>query len=355
MEPIESARPRALVVDDDSGVRSLVTLLLEEEGFEVTAAAGGGEALDFLLDNSGAVDLLVVDYRMPGMDGVEFITACREAGFDCAIVMMSAYATLEVAMEAARFGCSRIIEKPFSNAHFRETVRSVMSERSSRTERRDRHSRLVEEAERLVEEALKVAELLRRRAGEAAEEKAGSEEAPLHSEYHPLLFGGKGCSGLVARVVVDSIRRIDAVRAEITIFVDDGGRNTHLAISSPYSDPRILLPVKRVSRGVGVVKLRPVSLVYPTYLHFLDREGRVDCELSCQLDLRHGEIRPLEDPFDVLGVERDASPSSIRKAYHELSMKFHPDKVTPGMREEAGAMMSKLNEAYMRLKRMGRV
>lgn len=69
-------KPRVLLVDDDSSVRKVLSLLLRNEGFEVQTCAGGRQALACL--RAGTYDMLVTDYEMPEGDGIELVRAVRE-------------------------------------------------------------------------------------------------------------------------------------------------------------------------------------------------------------------------------------------------------------------------------------
>ena len=102
---------RILVVDDELIVRDSIKALLEDEGFPVDMAASGSEALEKLAGAS--YRLMLLDIKMPGMDGVEVLKAAREAYPDLAVIMMTAYATVETAVEAMKVGARDYLVKPF--------------------------------------------------------------------------------------------------------------------------------------------------------------------------------------------------------------------------------------------------
>jgi heterodisulfide reductase subunit A len=102
---------RILVVDDELIVRDSLKEWLEEEGFAVDMAASGQEALEQLSTQS--YQLMLLDLKMPGMDGVEVLKKTREAFPDLAVVMMTAYATVETAVEAMKIGARDYLLKPF--------------------------------------------------------------------------------------------------------------------------------------------------------------------------------------------------------------------------------------------------
>jgi heterodisulfide reductase subunit A len=102
---------RILVVDDELIVRDSLKEWLQEEGFSVDMAASGLEALDRLTKQS--YQLLLLDIKMPGMDGVEVLQKARESLPDLKVIMMTAYATVETAVEAMKIGALDYLVKPF--------------------------------------------------------------------------------------------------------------------------------------------------------------------------------------------------------------------------------------------------
>lgn len=101
---------RILVVDDDDGIRGFVQLALEDEGFEVLAARDGREALTTL--GRQPVDLILLDMRMPGMDGWRFAEAYAAApGVHAPIVVMTA--ARDEATLVEEVGAAAVIAKPF--------------------------------------------------------------------------------------------------------------------------------------------------------------------------------------------------------------------------------------------------
>ncbi len=100
-----------LVVDDELIVRNSLKDWLEDEGYDVNIAASGQEALDLL--KNGEYHLMLLDIKMPGMDGVEVLKKAKEAAPDLSVVMMTAYATVETAVEAMKEGAIDYLMKPF--------------------------------------------------------------------------------------------------------------------------------------------------------------------------------------------------------------------------------------------------
>ena len=102
---------RILVVDDELIMRDSLRAWLEDEGFSVDMAASGPEALNHL--SKQAYELMLADIKMPGMDGVELLKKAKEVFSDLVVVMMTAYATVETAVEAMKMGALDYLLKPF--------------------------------------------------------------------------------------------------------------------------------------------------------------------------------------------------------------------------------------------------
>ena len=102
---------RILVVDDELIVRDSLKEWLEEEGFSVDMAASGPQALDQLTKQT--YQLMLLDIKMPEMDGVEVLQKAKESFPDLNVIMMTAYATVETAVEAMKIGALDYLVKPF--------------------------------------------------------------------------------------------------------------------------------------------------------------------------------------------------------------------------------------------------
>lgn len=115
---------RVLVVDDELIVRDSLRAWLEDEvGFSVDMAESGPEALSLLADRS--YQLMLLDIKMPGMDGVEVLTKAKEITPDLNVVMMTAYATVETAVEAMKIGALDYLIKPFDPENLIPRVISI--------------------------------------------------------------------------------------------------------------------------------------------------------------------------------------------------------------------------------------
>lgn len=100
-----------LVIDDDPGVRRTVSMILESEGYQVQTASDGRDGLDRALKDSP--DLILCDVRMPRLDGLAFVHEYRSAGGAGLVIVMTAYGSNELAIEAMKKGAYDYIPKPF--------------------------------------------------------------------------------------------------------------------------------------------------------------------------------------------------------------------------------------------------
>ncbi len=101
-----------LVVDDQSNVRSTIAYLLEKEGFRVTKAASGQEALALL--EGREFEFALIDVKMARMDGLELLRRIRARWPGVAVILMTAYASIPSAVDAMKMGAAHYLEKPFT-------------------------------------------------------------------------------------------------------------------------------------------------------------------------------------------------------------------------------------------------
>jgi len=102
-----------LVVDDDPHVRAMLGTALKSFGFAVTLASGGTEAIQTYQQGRGAIDLVLLDVRMPGLDGPETLAALRKADPAVRCCFMSGHAAMYSEAELLGMGAAGVIGKPF--------------------------------------------------------------------------------------------------------------------------------------------------------------------------------------------------------------------------------------------------
>jgi hypothetical protein len=121
--------PKVLVVDDEEWMRDACVEILQPEGFEVLTAADGPAGLDLVRRCSP--DLMLVDLKMPGMDGIAYLGSVKAFDPDIVAIMITGYATLEVAVEAMKTGAYDFLPKPFKPADLRGVARRGLEHRSA--------------------------------------------------------------------------------------------------------------------------------------------------------------------------------------------------------------------------------
>ena len=109
--PWPARSPSALVADDDATVRAVLAELLAVRGWRVVTAQDGSAA--FALARAEAFDIFFVDFRMPGLDGVQLATALRQSGCTAPIVLVTAYAPVVDDARRSAAGIQRVLSKPF--------------------------------------------------------------------------------------------------------------------------------------------------------------------------------------------------------------------------------------------------
>ena len=125
---------KILVVDDEKKIRTILERLLTDEGFSVRSAASAEEAVE--LAGSWEPDLVLMDQRMAGMDGIEGMVRIREKRPWTTVIILTAYACIELAVEAVKKGAYDYLAKPFDNDDLLIVIRRAL-ERASLTHRVD--------------------------------------------------------------------------------------------------------------------------------------------------------------------------------------------------------------------------
>ena len=129
-----SQQPSILIVDDESGILDTLRILLRKEGFEVTTAQGGKAGLDQI--RSGNHDIVLTDVRMPQVTGMDILQAAREQDAMTPVILMTAQASLQTAIQAVNQGAFYYIQKPFSNEEMLAILRRACEYRQIRVENR---------------------------------------------------------------------------------------------------------------------------------------------------------------------------------------------------------------------------
>ncbi len=123
---------RILIVDDEENFRHMLSVILIKEGYEVETASNGEEGLKKAA--ASPFDQILCDIRMPRMDGLEFLKAIQKTGVEATIVVMSAYGTVDIAIEAMKLGAYDYISKPFKPDEIILTLRKAEEREQLRRE-----------------------------------------------------------------------------------------------------------------------------------------------------------------------------------------------------------------------------
>ena len=157
-----------LLVDDENTLRESMGRLLTRAGYSVTAVGTGEEALEILHDS--AFDLVISDIFLPGIDGLEVLRRLKEKNHEQMVILMTAYASVETAVDALRAGAYDYIMKPIIHEEIKLLIkralrqRSLMSENSLLRKQIDREydfSRIVgvcDKVKKVLEEVIKIAD-----------------------------------------------------------------------------------------------------------------------------------------------------------------------------------------------------
>ena len=188
--------PTILIVEDEAKMRRLLELNLGEDGFTTLSAGDAETGVKLLRENN--VDLVVTDLKLPGMNGLEFLQAVKRQNAALPVVVMTAFGSVETAVEAMKAGASDYVLKPFSLSEMRMVIRKELDVRNLREENRSLREALGQRYQHpnVVARSAKMQEVL------ATVDRV----APTNST---VLLGGESGVGkdLIARAIHEKSRR----------------------------------------------------------------------------------------------------------------------------------------------------
>jgi two-component system, NtrC family, response regulator AtoC len=190
---------KVLIIDDEPGLRQTVSLILADEGYEVQVASDGEDGLARALELKP--DIILCDVRMPRLGGLEFLDRFRAAKGSAMVIMMTAYGSMELALQAMKSGAYDYLQKPFSPDALLLTLRKAEEREALRQE----VSRLREE----VNIGRRYREII---AKSPAMTRALEIAAKVARHPSPVLVTGESGTGkeLIARLIHDESDRADS-------------------------------------------------------------------------------------------------------------------------------------------------
>lgn len=133
-------RATVLIVDDEKGMRDLLSFMLRTEGYHTIEATNGQEAVQCMVDE--AFEVVIADIMMPGMNGLELLQRIRDRDDEAAVIVMTAYASLQTAIEAMKYGAYDYLIKPFNDV---EKVINIVARAVERCRLARRNARLLKD------------------------------------------------------------------------------------------------------------------------------------------------------------------------------------------------------------------
>src|SRR4051794_20465876 len=124
---------RILIVDDEEVLRDVLDAVLRREGFEVVMAASGEEALS-ILDEDDSIDLVILDIMLPGISGIDTLRSIRVSTPSLPVIIITAFSSIDGAIEAMKHGAFHYIPKPFKNEEVVLTVNKALEQKRLSTE-----------------------------------------------------------------------------------------------------------------------------------------------------------------------------------------------------------------------------
>ena len=117
---------RLLIIDDEEHIRRMMRLTLETAGYETGEAGDGSQGLEVFGDGA-AWDAVLLDQRMPGMDGLETLRHIKERAPGARVIMITAFASIELAVDAMKLGATDFVRKPMTPEILRNAVAAALS------------------------------------------------------------------------------------------------------------------------------------------------------------------------------------------------------------------------------------
>lgn len=267
---------KVLVVDDEENMRHMLANILTREGYAVRSAADGEQGLAML--TSEGADFVLCDIRMPNMDGLSFLKESRTRAPGVTVVMMSAYGTIDMAVEAMKLGAYDFISKPFKSDEILLTIKKV-EERDFLT----RENQKLKERIKHIEKRYRFGNLVAK--SDAMQAVFGLAEKVAQYDTTVLILGESGTGKeLVARAV-----HYEGARSAASLVPVNCG-----SIPENLLESELFGHVKGAFTGANQAKSGLFEQAHLGTI-FLDEIGELPLALQVKLlrVLQENEIRPV--------------------------------------------------------------
>lgn len=265
-----------LIIDDEENMRHMLQSMLKRYGYTISTARNGAEGLAQI--SEAHFDFVLCDIKMPQMNGMEFLKAGRDHLLDCTVIMMSAYGSIDMAIEAMKLGAYDFISKPFKNEEIRLTIKKA------------------EERERLKQENLELKDRIQRIGGNLSFGKMVGRSAAMQVVFAMALKVARfdstvlitGESGTGKELVAQGIHRESERHTGPMVPVNCA------SIPESLMESELFGHVKGAFTGADKDKQGLFELAQAGTL-FLDEIGDIPVSLQPKLlrVLQEGEIRPV--------------------------------------------------------------
>ncbi len=356
MSPAPAPQPSILVIDDEQGILDTLRILLKNEGFDVATAQGGKAGLEAL--KAAAPDIVLTDIRMPQVSGIDILAAVKEQDPETPVVLMTAQASLQSAIQAVNQGAFHYVQKPFSNDEIIALCRRAAEVRRLKSEnkqlkqeiRRRERSGLIEPIgkSRLFQEVLTLAkQVAPTESTVLIQGESGTGKEVIARYIHELsarsegLFLSINCGALPESLLESELfghvkgSFTGAVRDKQGLFAAARGGTFFLdeiGEMAPATQVKLLRVLQeRECIPVGGTEAIPVDvrLVAATNRDLEDdiKRGRFRTDLYYRLNVIAIHLPPLRDRRDDIPIFVDAFLKRIAKEHDDTIKRLAQDAI----------------------------
>lgn len=288
---------KIIIIDDEDSMRHMLSVILKREGYDVTVSADARAALPLV--ESGEYDFVLCDIKMPGMSGLEFLKALGAKGVNQTVIMMSAYGTVDTALECMKHGAYDYISKPFKADEIILTVKKA-----------EERERLKRENLRLKDETGRDYDLKNIVTKDAAMLEILALVRKVADYSTPVMIGGE--SGTGKELVARAIHYGGGRAGESFVAVNCGAIPPNLIESELFGHVKgAFTDAHRTKTGLFQEADRGTL--------FLDEIGELPIDLQVKLlrTLQEGEIRRVGDVKSVT-IDTRVVAASVRDLKAEI-------------------------------------